>query len=99
MNERGIGRDDIDQVPIEQVDIGCEPSDAAVGKTLQHRIFQQSGGIFSGDFRVAELAAHGKDLGQPLDRRRVRLRRTCRHDGDECAGPQGKRARARVRAA
>ena len=71
VNERGIGRDDLDQVPIEQVDIGGEPSDAAAGKTLQHRIFQQSRGIFSGDFRVAELAAHGEDLGQPFDRRRV----------------------------
>ena len=77
MSECGIGHDDLDQASIKQVDIGGEPSDAAAGKTLQHRIFQQSGGIFSGDFRVAELAAHGKDLGQPFDRRRVRLRRSC----------------------
>ena len=34
VNERGIGRDDLDQVPIEQVDIGGEPSDAAARKTL-----------------------------------------------------------------
>ena len=38
MRERGIGPDDLDQVPIEHVNIGGEPSDATARKTLQHRI-------------------------------------------------------------
>ena len=50
MRESGIGRNDLDQALVEQVDVGGEPSDAAARKTLQHRIFQQSGGILGGDF-------------------------------------------------
>ena len=83
MSECGIGYDDLDQVLVEQRDIGGEPDNAAARQTLQHRIFQQSGGIFGGDFLVAEMAAEGDDLGQLFDRRRVPLRRTRRHDGDE----------------
>jgi hypothetical protein len=43
MAECGITRNNLDQVLIERVDVGCEPCDAAAGKTLQHRVFQQSG--------------------------------------------------------
>jgi hypothetical protein len=32
--------------------------DAAAGKTLQHRIFQQPGAILGGDLLSAELAAN-----------------------------------------
>ena len=70
-------------MPIEHVDIGGEPSDATARKTLQHRIFQQSRGILGGNFLGAELAANGEHLGQPFGCRRLPLRRTCRHDGDE----------------
>ena len=83
MRERGIGSDDLDQVLIEHVDVGGEPSDATARKTLQHRIFQQSRGILGGNFLGAELAANGEHLGQPFGCRRLPLRRTCRHDGDE----------------
>ena len=83
MRERRIGRDDLDQALVEHVDIGGEPSDAAARKTLQHRIFEQSRGILGGDFLGAELAANSKHLDQPFNRRRVTLRRACRHDGDE----------------
>jgi hypothetical protein len=47
--DAGIGCNDLDQALIEQVDVGGQPSDAAGRKTLQHRIFQQSGGILDGD--------------------------------------------------
>src|SRR5262245_40053535 len=50
VRERGIGRNNLDQALIEHRDIGGEASDATAGKTLQHRIFQQSGGILGGDF-------------------------------------------------
>ena len=83
MRERGIGADDLDQALVEQVDVGGEPSDTAARKTLQHRIFQQSGGILGGDLLGAELAANGEHLGQPFGCRRLQLRWTCRHDGDE----------------
>jgi hypothetical protein len=42
-----------------------------------------AGGVLSGNFLVAELAANGKHRGQPLNRRGLSLRRTCRHDGNE----------------
>jgi hypothetical protein len=48
MSERGIGRNDLDHALVERVDVGGEPSDAAARKALQHRIFQQSGGILGG---------------------------------------------------
>jgi hypothetical protein len=47
-------------------------------KTLQHRIFQQPGGILGSDFLGAELAANGEHLGQPFGCWRRALRRTCR---------------------
>ena len=75
MRERGIGSDDLDQVPIKHVNIGGEPSDATARTTLQHRIFQQSRGILGGNFLGAELAAHGEHLGQPFGCRRLPLRR------------------------
>src|SRR6266852_6187383 len=50
---------------------------------LQHRIFQQPGGILGGDFLGAELAANGEYLGQPFGGRCLPLRRPRRHDGDE----------------
>ena len=83
MGEHGIGCDDLDQVLIEQLDVGRQPGDAAARKTLQHRIFQQSGGILGGDFLVAEVAPDGDHLGQPLDHRCLPLRRARRHDSDE----------------
>jgi hypothetical protein len=70
-------------VLIERADVGCEPRDAAARKTLQHRAFQQSGCILSGNLLGAELAADGQHLSQPFDRRRVTLRRARGHDGDE----------------
>jgi hypothetical protein len=60
-----------------------EPCDATAGKPLQHRILQQSRCILSGDFLGIELTANREHLGQPFDRRRARLRRPCRHDGDK----------------
>jgi hypothetical protein len=73
VGKRAVGRNDLDHALVEQVDVGSEPPDAAPRKTLQHRIFQQSGGILGGDFLRAELAADGEHLGQPFDRPR-RLR-------------------------
>jgi hypothetical protein len=35
---------------VEHVDIGRKPCDATTRKPLQHRIFQQSDGILSGNF-------------------------------------------------
>jgi CelD/BcsL family acetyltransferase involved in cellulose biosynthesis len=83
VGERGIGRSDLDQALIELPDVADEPRDAAARKTRQHRIFQQSGGILGSDFLLAELATNGDHLGELFDRRRLRLRRTRRHDGDE----------------
>jgi hypothetical protein len=71
------------QALIELPDVADEPRDAAARKTLQHRIFQQSGGILGSDFLLAELATNGDHLGELFDPRRLRLRRTRRHDGDE----------------
>jgi hypothetical protein len=68
---------------VEQVDVGGEANNAAARKTLQHRIFQQSGGILSGDFLGAELTANGEHLGQPFGGRCLPLRWTRRHDGHE----------------
>ena len=48
MGERGIGFHDLDQVAVEHVDVGRQSCDATPRKPLQHRIFQQSGGILSG---------------------------------------------------
>ena len=70
-------------MPVKHFDIGCEPSDATARKPLQHRIFQQSGSILGGDFLGTELTAHGEHLRQPFDRWRAKLRRLCRHDGEE----------------
>jgi hypothetical protein len=64
MRERGIGRNDLDQTPIEQLNVGGEPADTSARKTLQHRVFQQSRGILSGDFLGTELAANSEHLGQ-----------------------------------
>jgi hypothetical protein len=50
MRERGIGRNDLDQTLVEQLDVGGEPADTAARKTPQQRVFQQSRGILSGDF-------------------------------------------------
>ena len=83
VRERRIGHNDLDQALIEHVDIGCEASDAATRKPLQHGIFEQSGGILGGDFLGAELAANGKHLDQPFERRGAWLRRASGHDGDE----------------
>jgi hypothetical protein len=66
MGERGIDTDDLDQVPIEQVDVGGEPGDTTAGKTPQHRIFQQSGGILGSNFLGAELPTNGEHLDQPF---------------------------------
>src|SRR6516225_9414166 len=52
-------------------------------KTLQHQVFQQSGGILSGGFLSAELAANSEHLDELLRCRRRRLRWTRRHDADE----------------
>src|SRR5262245_1087367 len=52
-------------------------------KSLQHRIFQQPGGILGSDFLSGEVATHGEHLGQPFGRRRLTLRWKCRHDSDE----------------
>ncbi len=46
-----IGGNDLDHALVEQVDVGGEANNAAARKTLQHRIFQQSGGIVGGDWR------------------------------------------------
>src|SRR6516164_4851594 len=80
---RCICSHDLGQMPVKHFDIGCEPSDATARKPLQHRIFQQSGSILGGDFLGTELTAHGEHLRQPFDRWRAKLRRLCRHDGDE----------------
>src|SRR4029450_7111417 len=48
MRERGIGCHDLDQTLVEQLDVGGEPCDTAPRKTLQHRVFQQSGGSLTG---------------------------------------------------
>src|SRR5262245_52623263 len=83
VRERRIGHNDLDQALIEHVDIGCEASDAATRKPLQHGIFEQSGGILGGDFLGAELAANGKHLDEPFERWGAWLRRASGHDGDE----------------
>jgi hypothetical protein len=62
MGEGRISRNDLDQAAIERLDISREASDAAAGKTPQHRIFQQSAGILGGDFFSAEPAANSKYL-------------------------------------
>src|SRR5262249_27045367 len=60
---RGIGRNDLDQTLVEQLDVGGEPADTATRKTPQQRVFQQSRGILSGDFLGTELAANSEHLG------------------------------------
>jgi hypothetical protein len=70
MRERGIGCNDLDQTPVEQLDVDGEPPDTAPRKTLQHRVFQQSRGVLSGDFLGTELAANSEHLGQLFGCRR-----------------------------
>src|SRR5262249_1326141 len=64
MRERGIGCNDLDQTLVQQLDVAGEPPDTAPRKTLQHRVFQQSGGILSGDFLSAELTANNEHLDE-----------------------------------
>ena len=66
-----------------QASVAGEPPDTAPRKTLQHRVFQQSGGILSGDFLSAELTANNQHLDKLLRYRRRPLRWTRRHDADE----------------
>src|SRR2546430_11964872 len=47
-----IGGNDLDHALVEQVDVGGEANNAAASKTLQHRIFQQSGGTSAATFSV-----------------------------------------------
>jgi hypothetical protein len=68
MGKRGIGLHDRGQVAVEHVDVGRKPCDATPRKPLQHRIFQQSGGILNGNFLSVELTANRQHLGQPFDR-------------------------------
>ena len=89
MGESRIGRNDFDQALVEQVDLGGKPSGATARKTLQHRTFQQSGRILGGDFVITELAPDSKHRGELFDHRRLPLRRSRRHDGDErCDHPR-----------
>jgi hypothetical protein len=74
MREHRIGRNDLDQTLVKELDVGSEPRDTAARKTLQHRVFQQSGGILGGDFLGTELAANSKHLGELLGCRRRPLR-------------------------
>jgi hypothetical protein len=72
----------LDQTLVEQLDVGGEPCDTAPRKTLQHQVFQQSGGILSGGFLSAELAANSEHLDELLRCRRRPLRWMRRHDAD-----------------
>ncbi len=83
MDESSIGCNDLDQALVEQVDVGGKPSDAAARKPLQHRALQQSGRILGGDFVITELAPDSKHRGELFNHRRLPLRWSRRHDGDE----------------
>jgi len=52
-----------DQMLIERVDVGCEARDAAARKTLQHRVFQQSGRILGSN--LLALSWRGWPASQP----------------------------------
>src|SRR3974390_890697 len=81
--ERCITHDDLDQALVDFSDVGSKTRDAAPRKTLQHRIFQHSGGILGGDLRVAELAANGNHLREPFGRRPLPLDWVRRHNGHQ----------------
>ena len=59
-------------------------------EALRRRIFQRVGGLFSSNFRVAELAAHGQ-ISASLSTAGMSMRRTSRHDGDEQRRSCGRR--------
>jgi hypothetical protein len=81
VSESGIGGNNLDQALVEQRNVQPQARDAAAIKTPQHWIFEQSQGVFGGNFLVAELAPRSDDLGQALGCRTTLLRRPCRHDG------------------
>src|SRR6516225_9006140 len=82
-SERSITQHDLDQALIDFSDVGSKARDAAARKTLQHRIFQHSGGVLGGDLLVAKLAADGDHFCQPFNRWRPPLDRVRRHNGHE----------------
>src|SRR5262249_16180851 len=78
-----------DQTLVEQLDVAGQPADRAPRKGVEHRVFQQSEGILSGDFLSAELTANNEHLDELLRCRRRPLRWTRRHDADERSDHSG----------
>jgi hypothetical protein len=83
MEERGIGSYDLDQVCVQHIDIGCQPTDSTTRKPQQHCVFQHRGGILDGNLLIAELATNSQHLSKSLNRQRVPLCSAGRHDGDK----------------